>query len=632
LPAEPSTTKHSQSELLGQARFGPFFVTQALGALNDNVFKQAFTALMVFQATSLAGLNTNQMVNFGAMVFIVPFFLFSALFGQFADKYEKSMQIRRIKLLEVFIMLVATLGFWLGNIPMLFGVLFLLGFQSTIFGPIKYGILPQVLKPQELVGGNALVEMGTFVAILAGTIAGPLLAGIETSWPVWVSGVCLAVAVTGYLFSRRIPESAAVAPDLKINWNIFTESKRNLSFIIKDRTVLHSVLGISWFWFFGATFLVQVPSYTQNVLGGDELLMSTLLGLFIIGISSGSLLCEKLSGRRVEIGLVPFGAFGLTFFGLDLWLASPTGIAEPILVMEFLAQAGSFRIMFDLLMIGIFGGFYIVPLYAIVQHRSNPEHLSRVIAGNNILNAFLMVLSALFAMWILGAAGFTIPQLFMLTAILNAVVAIYIFLLVPEFLMRFLVWILIHTIYRVRVTGMENVPDDGAVIVAANHVSFVDPLIIGGMIRRPVRFVMYYRIFRIPVLNFIFRTGKAIPIASRKEDPQILESAYLRINETLDEGDVLGIFPEGAISADGEIHTFKKGIEKIVAEKPTVVVPMALCHLWGSLFSRRDTFWKRRPYKLWSKIELRIGEPIAAGECSAERLEEEVRRLRGEDR
>jgi 1-acyl-sn-glycerol-3-phosphate acyltransferase len=622
----------SQFQLFRERRFMPFFMTQGLGAFNDNIFKNALAALLVFEGSQLAGMNTNQLVNLSALVFILPFFLFSALFGQFADKYEKSVQIRRVKLFEVGIMTLATLGFWLDHVPLLIFVLFLLGLQSTIFGPIKYGILPQILDRDELVGGNALVEMGTFVAILAGTIAGPQLAGIDVGWPYWVSAACLAVAVVGYLFSRRIPPCAAADPGLKMNWNIFTETVNNLSFINENRVVLNSVLGISWFWFFGATFLVQIPSYSQNILGGDEDLMSALLAIFIVGISTGSLLCERLSGKQVEIGLVPFGAAGLTLFGLDLYFASPSAPTVGITVGQFLADGQNWRIIADLVLIGVFGGFYIVPLYALVQSRSQPEHRSRVIAGLNILNALFMVIAAIMAMLILGPAGLSIPDLFLISAVLNAVVAIYIFTLVPEFLMRFLVWILIHTIYRVRVTGMENIPEEGPVIVASNHVSYVDPLILGGMIRRPVNFVMYYRIYRIPLLKFIFRTGKAIPIASRREDPEILEEAYRRMHLVLEEGDVLGIFPEGRITVDGEIQEFRPGIDRVIAEQPVPVVPMALCKLWGSLFSRRDPLHKRRPYKLWARIELRIGEVIPPEQVSAERLEQEVRRLRGEDR
>jgi len=623
---------NSQFALFRTRRFLPFFWTQAFGALNDNIFKNALAALLVFQGSQMGGLNTDQVVNLSAMVFILPFFLFSALFGQFADKYEKSMQIRRIKLFEVVIMITATLGFWLNNLPLLLTVLFMLGFQSTIFGPIKYGILPQVLDKRELVGGNALVEMGTFVAILAGTIAGPQLAGIEANWPVWVSLAALVVAVMGYLFSRGIPEANAVAPDLKINWNIFTETWNNIRFINENQTVLNSVLGISWFWFFGATVLVQIPSYSQNVLGGDEDLMSGLLAMFIIGISTGSLLCEKLSGRQVEIGLVPFGTIGLTLFAADLYFASPAVPIEGVTLGSFLADSANWRIIADLLLIGAFGGFYIVPLYALVQQRSEASHRSRVIAGNNILNALFMVVAAIFAMLMLGRAGFTIPELFLATAVLNALVAIYIFTLVPEFLLRFLMWILIHTIYRVRARGLKNIPEEGPVIVAANHVSFVDPLIIGGMVRRPINFVMYYRIYQIPLLRFFFKASKAIPIASRTEDPDVLGEAYRRSDAVLEAGDILGIFPEGQITRDGEIQAFKKGIDRILVDQPVPVIPIALCNLWGSLFSRRDPLLKRRPYKLWSLIEIRVGKAIPPEEATAERLEAEIRALRGADR
>ena len=438
--------------------------------------------------------------------------------------------------------------------------------------------------------------------------------------------------MTGSLVSLRIPRAEAVAPDLDINWNMFSETIRNLKFLNENRVVLNSVLGISWVWFFGATFLVQIPSYSQNLLVGDENLMSGLLALFIVGISTGSLLCEKLSGRQVEIGLVPFGAIGLTLFGLDLYFASPTTPGEALTIGAFLADGSNWRIIADLMLIGVFGGFYIVPLYALVQSRSAPDHRSRVIAGLNILNALFMVIAAIMAMLILGPVGLSIPELFLITAVLNAIVAIYIFTLVPEFLMRFLVWILIHTIYRVRVSGLENIPDEGPVIIVSNHVSFVDPLILGGMIRRPVRFVMYYRIYEIPVLKFIFRTGKAIPIAGRSENEAVLEAAYARMHEVLETGDVLGIFPEGGLTADGEIQPFKPGIERALAGHPATVVPIALCNLWGSLFSRRDPLHKRRPYKLWAKIDMRVGQPIPAAEVTAERLQREVEALRGEDR
>jgi 1-acyl-sn-glycerol-3-phosphate acyltransferase len=623
---------HSQFKLFRERRFMPFFGTMALGALNDNIVKNALGAVLVFQASKMAAMNTDQLVNLSAMLFILPFFLFSALFGQVADKYEKSVQIRRIKLFEVIIMVVATVGFYLDNLAMLFTVLFMLGLQSTMFGPLKYGILPQVLSSRELVGGNALVEMGTFVAILAGTIAGPQLAGIEADWPVWVAGTALAVAVAGWLCSLRIPHAEAADPELRINWNFASETVRNIRFINENPTVLNSVLGISWFWFFGAVMLVNILSYSKNVLGGNEDMMSALLAMFIIGISAGSLLCERLSGQQVEIGLVPLGAIGLTVFAFDLFLASPDTPIEGLTIGMFFSQGTNWRIAIDLMLIGVFGGFYTVPLYALVQARSKKSHRSRVIAGLNILNSLFMVIASGMSIALLAVDGITIPHLFMLTAILNALVAIYIFTIVPEFLLRFMMWALIHTIYRVRVTGMDNVPEEGAVIMAANHVSFVDPFIIGGMVRRPIRFVMYHKIHNLRGLRWLFNSGKAIPIASRNENPELLEKAYQRIHAELEAGEPVGIFPEGGITRDGEIQTFKKGIDKIIAERPVPVVPMALCNLWGSLFSRRDPMHKRRPYKLWAKIELRIGKPIPADQVTAERLEQAVRELRGDDR
>ena len=627
----PEAKPDSQPRLLVERRFLPFFITQFLGAFNDNVFKNALIILIAFQGAQFSSVDTNTLTNLSAGLFILPFFLFSATAGQLIDRTEKSLSMRRIKLLEICIMLCAAWAFFAGELYLLIALLFLMGAQSSLFGPAKYSYIPQHLADNELIAGNALVQMGTFVAILIGTMAGGLLIAHEQGRQL-VAVVLVVIAGAGYLASRFIPVTPSPCPELKINWNIFTETGRNIAFIHKNRTVFLSVLGISWFWFLGATYLVQLPNYTRLTLGGNEQVVTLLLTLFTLGIGSGSLLCNWLSGQKVEIGLVPFGSIGLTVFGIDLFLARPASIGTELLgLAAFLQQQGSIRVIVDVVMLGLFGGFYIVPLFALVQQRSDPEHLSRVIAGNNILNALLMVISAIMAIVLLGA-GVSIAQLFLVVAILNALVAIYIYTLVPEFLMRFLIWILIHLIYRVRVQGLENIPGEGPVIVVSNHVSFVDPLLLGGMIRRPVRFVMYWKISEIPVLKFIFKTGKAIPIAGRAENPQVLEQAYQRMCEVLDEGDVLGIFPEGGITRDGEIQPFKPGIAKLLAEKPIDVVPVAVCNLWGSMFSRKDPLAKRRPRKLWSVIEMRVGKPIPAAEATSERLQREVEALRGEDR
>jgi 1-acyl-sn-glycerol-3-phosphate acyltransferase len=623
--------EHGQFGLLRARRFGPFFVTQTLGAFNDNVFKNALVILVTFGIAGLSADDVNLYVNLAAGLFILPFFLFSATAGQIAEKYEKSRLIRAIKLLEIVIMLLAVAGLALGSIPFLMGVLFLMGAQSALFGPVKYSILPQHLHETELVGGNALVEAGTFLAILLGTMLGGWLMA-QHAGTHWVSATVVVVAVLGYLASRGIPAAQPTAPELRINWNPLTETWRNFRFMQNNRTVLLAVLGISWFWFYGAVFLSQLPNYTKINLGGDETVVTLLLTVFSLGIGIGSLLCERLSGHKVEIGLVPLGSIGLTLFGIDLYFAVPeTATATGIAAGEFLKSASHHRVLWDLLLTGIFGGFYIVPLYALIQTRSEASHRSRIIAGNNILNALFMVAAALVAIVLLDA-GLSIPQLLLVVALMNAAVAVFIYSLVPEFLMRFLVWALINTLYRIRKSGLEHIPDEGPAVIVCNHVSFVDALILGGNIRRPVRFVMYYKIFRIPVLNFIFRTAKAIPIAGAKEDPALMEKAFADIEAALKAGDVVGIFPEGALTGDGEMQTFRPGIERIIDATPVPVVPMALRGLWGSFFSRRDSFLKRArlPRRFWSQIELVAAAPVPPDQVRAADLEARVRDMRGD--
>ncbi|HJW03604.1 MAG TPA: MFS transporter, partial [Azospira sp.] len=491
-----------QFKLLQERRFLPFFCTQFLGAFNDNLFKNALVVLLTFQAASWTTLDPGILANLAAGIFILPFFLFSATAGQLADKYDKARLSRLVKVLEMVIMAVAAAGFVLHSLAVLLAALFLLGCHSTLFGPVKYALLPQHLHEDELVGGNALVEAGTFVAILIGTLAGGLLAGAG-GHPAWVAFAGLAVAAAGYLASRGIPPAPAPEPGLVINPNPFTETWRNVGFARENRTVFLSILGISWFWLYGALFLAQFPAYAKNVLGGGESAVTLLLATFTVGIGLGSLLCERLSAKQVEIGLVPFGSIGLTLFGLDVAFASPLlpPAGAPLALFDLLAAPGMPRVLLALFMLGVFGGFFIVPLYALVQLRSAPGHRARIIAANNILNALFMVAGALGAAALLGT-GISIPHLFLIAALLNALVAIYIYTLVPEFLQRFLVWLLIHTVYRLKSEGLEHIPDDGPALLVCNHVSYVDALVIAAACHRPIRFVMDHRIFRLPLLNF----------------------------------------------------------------------------------------------------------------------------------
>ena len=618
--------------LLRERRFLPFFVTQFLGAFNDNVFKNALIILIAFQAAGVDPGRSNFLINLCAGLFVLPFFLFSATAGQLCDKYEKSRYIRWVKLLEIVIMTGAAVGLVTGQVGLLVALLFLMGFQSTLFGPAKYSILPQHLKPEELVGGNAWIEMATNLAILLGTMLGGILIALQQG-AYWVAGVIVALAVLGYLSSWAIPSAPPAAPDLKINWNPISETWNILRFTYGNFTVFQSVLGISWFWFLGSVYVAQLPNFTKLTLGGGEHVITLLLTLFAVGIGAGSLLCERMSGHKVELGLVPFGSIGLTLFGVDLFFATPAAPpagTELLGVLAFLSQPGSWRVVLDVVLIGMFGGFFIVPLYALVQQRSEPSHLSRVIAGNNILNAVFMVAAAIIAVVMLDR-GLNIPQLLLLMAIFNAAVAVYIFGLVPEFLMRFIVWILVNIGYRLKTRGLENIPDEGPAVVVCNHVSFMDALVVVGCCRRPIRFVMDHQIFKMPILNFVFRTAGMIPIASARENPEILKRAYDRVARYLEAGEVVGIFPEGRLTADGEIGPFKSGLEQIIQRTPAPVVPMALRGLWGSFFSRRyGKAMSHFPRRFWSRIELAVGEPIPAEQATSTLLRERVVALRGD--
>ena len=620
----------SQFALLTQRRFLPFFLTQALGAFNDNVFRNALIGLVTYRIASSAE-QSLLYSNIAAALFILPFFLFSASAGQIAEKFEKGRLIRIIKFAEIVIMALAALGFWLGSLPFLLGVLFLMGTQSAFFGPLKYSLMPQHLRPWELVGGNAWVEAGTFLAILLGTLAGGLLSHLPQA-ELWIAVSIIGLAVLGWLCSLGIPAAPPTAPDLRFNWNAFSEIGRTIGVLRGRPAILNSVLGVSWFWFYGALVLAQLPVYARDVLGGDPTVMTLLLAVFSVGIGVGSLLCERLSGHKIEIGLVPLGALGLTVFGVDLYFAQPeAAAAQGVDAWALLQQPGSWRVLMDLALIGVFGGFYIVPLFALIQSRSPRAEVSRVIAANNILNAAFMVAAALLAIG-LFALGLSIPQLLLVTALLNALVAWHIFRLVPEFLMRFLVWLLMSLLYRLRVRGVEQVPDEGAALVVCNHVSFVDALLISASVRRPIRFVMYYRIFNIPVLSWVFRTAKAIPIAAAKEDPELMERAFAEIDAALARGELVGIFPEGQITRSGDINPFRSGVERILAARPVPVVPMALRGMWGSLFSRRDSALHRMrlPRRFRARIELAIDPPLAAAEASAAALQDRVQALRGD--
>ena len=626
-----ATAHPNQFALLRQRRFAPFFWTQFLGAGNDNLFKFAFTVMVTYQLQvswlppSLAGLAI------GAL-FILPFLLFSATSGQLTDKFDKTAVIRFVKSLEIGVMLLAGVGFVLHNPAILLACVFLMGLHSTLFGPVKFAYLPQHLNERELTGGNGMVEMGTFVAILLGNVAGGLLIALPGIGATLVAVGCVLLAVIGRITAQYVPASPATDPGLAINWNPVSETLRNLKLAHGNIVVFRSLLGISWMWFFGAVFLSNFPVFAKDVLHGDEHVASLLLVVFSIGIGVGSLLCEVLSKRHVEIGLVPAGAIGMSVFAIDLYFAS-RGLppVAPQTVAQFLAQPAHWRVIADLGLLSLCAGLYSVPMYALIQLRSQPTHRARIIAANNILNALFMIVSAVAAGAMLKV-GFTVPQVFLATGIANALVGAYIFGLVPEYLLRFVAFLVTRCVYRFRVRGEEHIPTEGAAIIVCNHVSFIDAVVLMAASPRPIRFVMDHRIFQVPLLGWLFRLGKAIPIASQQEDPATYAAAFEAAEKVLAEGDLLGIFPEGGITRDGELQPFKGGIMKILQRRAVPVIPVALHNLWGSYFSRAEGGTAMaRPFRrgLFSRVTLVAGDAVAPAQVNPELLRGRVLHLLG---
>lgn len=618
----------SQLDLFKKRKFFPLFWTQFFGAFNDNFFKNSLVILVTFHAQTVMGLPTSQIVALAGGIFILPFFLFSALAGQIADKFEKTKIIKWVKWAEVLIMLFAVLGFATENFPVLLFVLFLMGLQSTFFGPIKYSILPQHLTLNEMVGGNALIEAGTFLAILLGTICGGVLIAGD-SGPTIVSFGVILVALLGVTSCYWIPHAPAVAPELKLQLNPIPPTFEMFRFAKKTKSVYLSILGISWFWFFGAALLSLFPPLCKDILQGSETLVTLFLSVFSVGIAIGSLLCERLSRKRLELGLVPLGSIGMSVFGVLLFYLCqgyeplPAGFST----WDFVQSSRGLAILIDLFALSMFGGLFIVPMYTMMQERSDFKQRSRVIAANNVMNALFMVVASLFLSALLYFEV-SIPVIILIVSILNMLVATYIYTLLPEFLLRFMAWALARLIYRIEVRGLEHTPKEGAAVLICNHISFVDWLILSAGIPRPIRFVMDKSFFKGRFRKIILRGAKVIPIASAKDNPEMMNAAFLQVRQELLDGELVCIFPEGKITKTGELNPFRPGILRIVEETPVPIIPMALNGLWGSFFSRKDmSLLKKRPRKLWARIELEIGEPVPPTNVRVDELRNAVAQL-----
>jgi 1-acyl-sn-glycerol-3-phosphate acyltransferase len=574
-------------------------------------------------------MSADAMGTFAPALFIAPYFLFSAIAGQLADRLPKSTMIRNVKLAEVGLAGIAAVGFLANQPQLLLIVLFLLGLQATFFGPLKYSVLPQLLTEDELVTGNALVEMGTNLAILTGTIAGGVLVAVGGTGPMIVGIGLVLLAVTGWISSSLMPTTPAQAPELQVSWNPVGTTYRMVRDVASHHALWRAILANSWFWLYGFAILGLFVPYAKNALHAGEHVVTLFLAVFSIGVALGSIVCEKLSFDRLELGLVPMGSIGMTVFALDMCLAGGLPDTGTLLSVEaFVRTFTGQRLLFDMFLLAVCGGLYIVPLYTFLQARSEPSQRSRVIAVNNVVNAVFIVVWAGIQIVLLG--HLTVPQIFLLLGLLNAAVAVYIYSVIPEFFLRFVAYMLTHLIYRCKVTGFDQVPREGGAVIVCNHVSFIDWLVIAAAVKRPVRFVMYHGFAKIPLLGGLFARAKVIPIASHKEDPEALHKAMDRIAAELEAGEVVCIFPEGKLTGDGNLNEFKPGIERIIARTPVPVIPCALQGLWGSFFSRKDGHAMSHPFRrFWSRIALVFGEPVPPAEVTAERLHDQVLALRG---
>lgn len=503
--------------LLLEKRFAPFFWTQFLGAFTDNTFKQALVLMIAFRVT-MTEAETGTLIAIASGLFILPFFLFSPLAGQIADKFDKAIIMRWVKLVEIAIMLLAAAGFVMARADVawantfLIAILFLMGTQSTFFGPVKYSIIPQHLREEELMEGTALVESGTFVAILTGTIVG----GVLIMQSEHLVAVCLvALALTGWGSSRMIPRTPPSNPGLTIRWNWLSEYGNLYRVSNQKASVLLSIVGISWFWFLGAMVMAQLPNFVKLFVHGDESVYILFLSLFTLSIAAGSVLTSVLSNDRIELGMVPFGAIGLTVFPLDIGLLDYSLLEGTTLTLAGLlsnqADPLIYRIMFDVCGMGIAGSFYIVPLYALLQHRTAAETRSQVIAANNVAGSMFMVVSALMVS-VLYRAGLNTAELFLVLAGLNTATGVYLFVAHPEFVLRFTAWTLGLSRYRLSYRGRSNVPREGACLLYSNRMSWLDWPIITAACERPVRFVFQTTNARGLMAQLLVRWFGAVPV------------------------------------------------------------------------------------------------------------------------
>ncbi|CCN35690.1 putative Permease of the major facilitator superfamily fused with 1-acyl-sn-glycerol-3-phosphate acyltransferase [Vibrio nigripulchritudo SO65] len=615
--------------LMRQKRFLPYFITQFFGAFNDNIFKNVLLLFVAFAGAEALPISSNLFINLAAGLFILPFFLFSASAGVLADKYEKSAYIRKVKLAEIGIMTLGAIGFVTQSYLILLILLFLMGTQSAFFGPVKYALLPQHLKRDELVSGNALVETGTFLAILLGTLGAGVIASADNS--TIVAAICVvSFALCGYVASRSIPEAAPTAPEVEFKWRPVSQTKHTLAIAKRDRVVFQAIMAISWFWFLGASYLTQFPNYTKLHLNGNESAVSFLLALFSVGIAIGSMACDRISKHKLEPGIVPVGSFGISVFGIMMASFTPDSLPEFADFTSFLTYPALWPVFFSLLMLGASGGLFIVPLYTLMQTQAREDERAQIIAANNIYNSIYMVGSAILGIVCLSVLELSIPTLFLLLAVVNIFVAIYVYWQAPMFFSRIALWMFTHTMYRVKHKNLDNIPKEGGALIVCNHVSYMDALLMIGACKRQIRFVMEEEYAHFKPIKTLLENGGVIAIDGTNS--RSVRQAFTQVKEALSKGEVVCIFPEGRLTNDGDMNPFMRGMDLILRRSPVPVIPMALKGLWGSYFSRSKDGRACHgfPRRFWSRVEIEAGTPVQPDNASTEYMFEQVSALRGD--
>ncbi|MFK8137615.1 MAG: MFS transporter [Bdellovibrionales bacterium] len=610
--------------------FRGLFWTQFLGAANDNFFKNALVMLIAFKGMSVWGLDHKSVVALAGGIFILPYFLFSGIAGQICDKWERSYVIRITKLWELLIMLLAATCFLLESYGGLLIVLFFMGMQSTFFSPAKYSSVIDLTEDKDFVKANAQIEMGTFLAILIGTIAGGIAADTENIN--LIMSAILFMAILGILSSFKIPKIKRLMPELELNWNFLKTNWDITRDVFQSKYLRYTIWGTSWFWFLGAVLLSLIPVLVKDTFHSSQGVATLFLACFTIGIGIGSIICEKLSFQRVELGLTPIGSIGLSIFFIDLanidisWVESIR--QGPLLEMaQFFTYPNSLRILIDMILISIFFGIFIVPLNSQLQKLAKPEKRSRVIAVNNIVNALFMVLGAIVLMVFHNLEIGTMDILLYL-GLANIVIATIIYAIIPDFTLRFIAWIIARLMYRINGKGFDEIAEKGPGVIVSNHVSYVDWLLVMACVKRPVRFVMYYKFFKIPVVKSLMKQAGVIPIAGKNESPEILNQAFLSINKALKNGELIAIFPEGGLTRDGELKEFRTGIDKILEANPVPVYPMIIANMWGSLFSHKDgKAVKKMPKRFHHRVRLIMNKVIEAKSTDSQKLKTKIKEM-----